>query len=53
MTRYNVGRYSNQVGEIRKKKIECHEKEIPNTLVCSAADVPKGGALPRRRTGHG
>ena len=43
MTRYNVGLYSNQVGEIRKKKIECNEKEIPNVLVCIAMDYLKEG----------
>ena len=43
MTRYSVGLYSNQVGEIRKKKIECNEKEIPNTLVCIAMDYLKEG----------
>ena len=42
MTRYNVGLYSNQVGEIRTKKIECSRKEIPNTLVCIAMDYLKG-----------
>ena len=43
MTRYSVGLYSNQVGEIRKKKIECNEKEIPNVLVCIAMDYLKEG----------
>ena len=43
MTCYNVGLYSNQVGEIRKKKIECNEKEIPNVLVCIAMDYLKEG----------
>ena len=43
MTRYIVGLYSNQVGEIRKKKIECNKKEIPNTLVCIAMDYLKEG----------
>ena len=43
MTRYIVGLYSNQVGEICKKKIECNEKEIPNMLVCIAIDYLKEG----------
>ena len=43
MTSYNVGLYSNQVGEIRKKKIECNKKEIPNMLVCIAMDYLKEG----------
>ena len=43
MTHYNVGLYSNQVGEIRKKEIECNEKEIPNVLVCIAMDYLKEG----------
>ena len=43
MTRYSAGLYSNQVGEIRKKEIECNEKEIPNVLVCIAMDYLKEG----------
>ena len=46
MTSYNVGLYSNQVGEICKKKIECNKKEIPNMLVCIATDYLKGAPYP-------
>ena len=42
MTCYNVGLYSNQAGEIRKKKIECSKKEIPDMLARIAMDYLKG-----------
>ena len=41
MTSYNVRLYSDQIGDIRNKKIECHEKEIPVRLVRAVMDCLK------------
>ena len=43
MTSYNVRLYSDQIGDIRNKKIECHEKEIPVRLVRAVMDYLKEG----------
>ena len=41
MTIYSVRLYSDQIGDIHNKKIECHETEIPVRLVRAVMDCLK------------
>ena len=46
MTHYDVKLYSDQVDEIRNRKIECDRKDIPHMLICIATDYLKGAPYP-------
>ena len=46
MAHYDVKIYSDQVDEIRDRKIECDRKDIPHMLICIATDYLKGATYP-------